>query len=359
MPKTNILTSHYQLDSLPAFQKRINHFLDDYFTTEIHNAQQIDSHYRDLWQVMYEVTQAGGKRLRPYLVLLGYATAGGEDFLDILAVAAAQELLHQCLLIHDDIIDRDDIRHGVLNVTGRFKKIYQHADQAHYASSAAILAGDLLLSGSYQLVNESSYDPKIKAHIVRRMGEAMYSVGAGELLDTESAMQPIGSTDAIKIARLKTASYSFVIPLLCGAELVSANPITMAALREFGENLGIAYQLKDDLLGIFGNEQRTGKSSSNDIREGKHTLIMQLAIERAGKAESQILQRELGNQHISTAKLEQIKAIVVDCGAQHIVLQKIDDYLGRAQSAIEVLSMSPQLRVEFDVLIARLRERTA
>jgi geranylgeranyl pyrophosphate synthase len=308
---------------------------------------------------MYEVTQAGGKRLRPYLVLLGYAAAGGEAFSELIPAAAAQELLHQCLLIHDDIIDRDDIRHGVLNVTGRFKQIYHHADQAHYANSAAILAGDLLLSGVYQMVNESTHEASIKARIMQRIGEAMYSVGAGELLDTESAMMPIGDTDALKIARLKTASYSFVIPLLCGAEQANANSTTMAGLREFGENLGIAYQLKDDLLGVFGDEQQTGKSSSGDIREGKHTLLMQLAVQRATKAESQILQAVLGNPQAAPATIDHVRAIVLSSGAQDIVLQKIDDYLKRATQATKTFSMSPQLSAAFEMLLTQLHRRTA
>ena len=134
--------------------------LNDYFERSIHAATAIDPSYRQLWETLYGLIRSGGKRLRPQMTILAYETFGGKDAELIIPIAAAQELLHFSLLIHDDVIDRDYTRYGTQNVAGTYKTIYSrfltdNTDKVHFAHSAAILAGDLMLSGAHELISAS------------------------------------------------------------------------------------------------------------------------------------------------------------------------------------------------------------
>jgi geranylgeranyl pyrophosphate synthase len=336
---------------------KVDIVIEQYFETETKNAQAIDGSYGDLWRAMKQATLAGGKRLRPYLLLLGYSIVGGADFESILSVAAAQELLHQCLLIHDDIIDRDLIRHGELNVSGLMKQKYARymSKPGHHSNGAAILAGDLLLSGAYQMVAHSSIKSDAKIKTITRMGEAVFRVGGGELLDSESVIRPLLETDVLKVAELKTASYSFVIPLVCGAELAQATAKEIAYLREFGESLGIAFQLRDDVAGMFGTKKETGKSTLSDIREGKHTLLLQYASIHASTKQQSILSGAVGNPRLTHALADKVKQIVIETGSLNEVEAVIKKFALRAEKAINKLQISPASHAELTALIVRVK----
>jgi geranylgeranyl pyrophosphate synthase len=313
---------------------KVDIVIEQYFETETKNAQAIDGSYGDLWRAMKQATLAGGKRLRPYLLLLGYSIVGGADFESILSVAAAQELLHQCLLIHDDIIDRDLIRHGELNVSGLMKQKYARymSKPGHHSNGAAILAGDLLLSGAYQMVAHSSIKSDAKIKTITRMGEAVFRVGGGELLDSES-----------------------VIRLVCGAELAQATAKEIAYLREFGESLGIAFQLRDDVAGMFGTKKETGKSTLSDIREGKHTLLLQYASIHASTKQQSILSGAVGNPRLTHALADKVKQIVIETGSLNEVEAVIKKFALRAEKAINKLQISPASHAELTALIVRVK----
>ncbi len=155
------------------------------------------------------------------------------------------------------------------------------------------------------------------------MHKGIFEVAGGELLDVESTFRKNGDISALKIACHKTASYSFVLPMLVGATMAEASEKRLLALRTFAESLGIAYQLKDDLLGIFGAEAETGKSTKSDIREGKHTYMVECFIELATKTQRIQFDSIFKKNKLTIAECNQFKTLLLESGAKQLVEEKI------------------------------------
>jgi geranylgeranyl diphosphate synthase type II len=250
--------------------------------------------------------------------------------------AAAVEMLHIALLIHDDIIDRDSTRHGQLNLSGRYQVVYKGEDAreaAHYADGAAMLAGDLGISAAYQLLLSSSFSPEKQVAAMRLLGDAIFDVAGGQLLDMEASLQDIQKPDSLKIAQLKTSSYSFVAPLAIGATLAGASAQTLQALAEYGDALGIAFQLADDILGLFGNESVTGKSTTTDVAEGKPTFLMQQAVARSSATDRAELLELLGDHSLTSLQLQRARKLVRQSGALEETERRIASYAEAAHAA--------------------------
>ncbi len=335
--------------------------LSSYFKDQLSRADQHFSHHR-LWENYQTVIMAGGKRLRPYLVVLGYLAGGGTYNEAIIDVATAWELLHQAMLIHDDIIDRDYIRRGVSNVSGLYRRQYKvpsdHTiDVGHYADSAALLAGDLGISGAYQLMINSDFPAEKKLLITQTFGRAIERVVMGELQDTEAALEPIGTANARLIAELKTASYSFVGPLVSGAQLAGVNEVTIAQFEKFGDALGIAFQLRDDWLGLFGDSLATGKSIDSDVQEGKQTLLVEYAYERATSVQKKILEHIVGKLDATPEEVDEVREIVTASGGKAAVEALIDQYTHAAQTTLHAMAIDSDAKTMLDALSERLLQR--
>jgi geranylgeranyl pyrophosphate synthase len=333
----------------------VDRFLKTFFAQKIKQSRAIDDNYTVLWQALRDVTLAGGKRFRPYLLLLFYEGYGGQDYESVLPVAAAQELLHTSLLIHDDIIDKDYVRHGEPNVAGIFKDYYQQfplsGDTAHYANSAALLGGNLLLASAYDLTTAANLNATTKLSVLQELSRSIFTVYGGEMLDMESVMQPFEAVDSLRIAELKTAYYSCIAPALTGAALAGAGKSEHAQLKAFGTALGIAYQLVDDLLGVFGDEAVTGKSSLSDIREGKRTFLMAQALALAGRPEQKILAASLGKTTLTAAEADQVRTIVTNSGARQATITQITAYAAQARASLEKLPITGDAKQALEQLI--------
>lgn len=340
---------------------RINHTIDAFFERNIVQAGSVSPYYTLLWQDMHRLIRSGGKRLRPRMVLRSYRAFGGNDSDSILPVAAAQELLHLSLLIHDDIIDRDYIRYGVDNITGQYEKqhyasVLDDKDRLHYAQSAALLAGDMLLSGSYQLMLEARIDPVSVLEIQKIHSHSIFEVAGGELIDTESAFRPLDSIDAKTVALYKTASYTFTGPLLIGAVLADVPSKDMIHLKDFAQNLGIAYQLRDDIIGVFGDEKEIGKTTIGDIREGKHTYMVEQFVKLAGGEDRAFFKLYFGDKEIQKSEVDAIKALFVSSGALQRTEDAIIEYAMSARNALTRISSHDDMN-ELLELVSIVTER--
>jgi geranylgeranyl pyrophosphate synthase len=334
----------------------VDAFLAPFLHQLTENARRINPHYETLWQDIHTLYAAGGKRLRSYMTLLTYQAYSGLSPETVLPAAASQELLHIAMLIHDDIIDRDVIRYGVKNVTQQYLDHYQELipnahDRRHYAESAAILAGDLLISQAYDLVAETKVDAALIIKAQRLLSKAMFQVIGGELLDTEAAFRGLDSADPLIIAEQKTASYSFVSPLLMGATLAQASPIQHNILRTLGEQLGIAYQLRDDLLGVFGSSSKTGKSVDGDIKEGKRTLLIEAFRRLATEAQTNEFNTVFGRQDASPKDIDRIKVLLTESGAKASIEKLITEYQEYAHNLLQSLDIDNQYHDAFGQLI--------
>lgn len=340
---------------------KVESILSRYCQKNIEDADKVGSGYVELWREINYLLEAGGKRIRPYLVCLAYRAYGGTDEDNILQVACAWELLHACLLIHDDIIDRDTVRHHKLNIAGKYQENYKkliNKDSEHYSMSAALLAGDIILSSSYDIVNKSSFSDDKKVIVQSEIHSALFSECGGELLDVESVLYPIHSSDPISIAQYKTAAYSFQSPLVCGARVASASEGEVRKLDSIGLEVGIAFQLRDDLLGVFGEEGKTGKSNRTDINEKKRTLLVveaqrALPTERAERLEALYNV----NRPISVPEAEEVVELIKQSGAAEVIEEEIADRTKRARAAVDSLDVSDEFKAEIIKLIDKIEVR--
>ena len=231
-----------------------------------------------LWERIGEGLE-GGKRLRPLLAFHSYAAFGGTDPEGIATLGASLELLHGALLVHDDVIDRDFVRRGRPNIAGLYRldaaaRGLPEPEARHLGSSVAVIAGDLLLAGAFRLADHASEEPEVRARITDVMHAAVSDAAAGELDDVLMAHSS-GHTidDVLEMEQLKTAAYSFAAPLRLGAILAGAPTERAEDVARVGMLVGTAYQVIDDVLGTFGDEQQTGKPVTSDLREGKLTVL--------------------------------------------------------------------------------------
>jgi geranylgeranyl pyrophosphate synthase len=311
-----------------------------------------------MWTDIKHVIDAGGKRMRPYLAMVGY----GEYSERMIPVAAAQELLHVAILIHDDIIDRDTVRHGTENVTGRYinryNKLLSDGDARHYADGSSILAGDLLISEAYQAINSSDFDSDTKQRVITRFHQALFDVVGGELLDVEAAFDSSQPIDPLLIANFKTSSYSFIGPLLAGAYCRGAGQTTIDLLTTYGEHVGIAFQFQDDLLGIFGDSSETGKSVVTDLCEGKATYLIDLYKKTLSDQDRASFDSVFGNKNATEQDLLELKQRIAYSSAPADVEQRVEHHFQAALEAAEQLTSEFQ-RVELRYVVDALRGRKA
>lgn len=343
--------------TLPRAKELTEAYLERYFADSFERASLLDPSFGNLWKSAEKLFRSGGKRIRPYVALLSYqAYAKTDDIAAIIPAAAAQEILHLAMLMHDDIIDRDQMRYGTANVSGQYESIYADRitgdrDRRHYADSAALLAGDLLLSDAYKLLADCLVDPAAVLTAQRVLNEAIFTVIGGELLDTEASFNDKALVRPLDIARFKTASYSFVSPLVMGAGLAGASESEIVKLTDIGLKLGTAYQLQDDMLGMFGQSEVTGKSSIGDLVENKYTYLIQIFYDKASDEQKRAYEAIAGKSDLEPEDYETAKRLLVDSGAQQTVAGYIDELCDELVHNIELLSIHASFKSSLAALL--------
>ncbi|MGP3536126.1 polyprenyl synthetase family protein [Microbacterium sp. RD1] len=271
----------------PATREAIDRAIGEALTRIRTRMGQLDASATALGAAIHHAAE-GGKRFRPTLVVAAYESLGGSrDAGAVYPVAAAFELLHTAFVVHDDVIDHDIERRGVPNVGGEFRVRGRTlgADEkgaALLGDAAAILAGDLLLHEAIRLVALADVPAETRADLLALVDDAVVVSAAGELADVENAVAAEHgvASDAILVATAnKTAVYSFSAPLVAGALLAGAPGTTRTTLSRVGGQLGLAFQLVDDLIGAFGAADVAGRGEGGDLREAKRTPLIALARE--------------------------------------------------------------------------------
>ena len=295
--------------------------------------------------------ERGGKRLRPYLAYVSYAGYGGSDISQAVDIGVALELTHLFLLIHDDIIDQDTVRYGGPNLTGVYKerlgKRLSSLLARQAAEGAALLGGDVSFMLAQRTVQESGLNASLETEVLRLLNRMTLDVAAGELLDLILPLESDGSltfeqVEAIYVS--KTAGYSVVVPLQLGNLLAGGSETERQALARFGTPLGVAYQIQDDILGMFGDEAKLGKSNLSDMRQGKHTPLYVHAMEHASAAQINVLHNAYGSAEAGTAELAAVRGVMVESGALERTQDMMRDYAGQARAALASLSLSHEAR---------------
>lgn len=345
--------------------RSVNTELERFYTNQQRNAQTMHPSYGELWRQLHDLHMSGGKRLRPYLTLLAYQAYTTRSVETIIPVAAAQELLHFAMLIHDDIIDRDTMRYGTDNMIGRYELVYapvlkQPDERRHFANSAALLAGDLCLVGAFDVSANAELNAEQHMLVRRTLWQQVATVVGGELLDTEAAFRNAADTaDAATINRYKTADYTCVRPLVLGAELAGASQTDLQLLEQLGTHLGIAFQLADDLLGVYGDSPVTGKPVGADIREGKRTYLVEQALHYANNVQQERLHILHGKVDITPVEVVEFCQLLEETGAVAAAHEQIADHRRAADGCIDALSIAPDFAEKFHMIAQFIVERKA
>jgi geranylgeranyl diphosphate synthase, type I len=291
----------------------------------------------------------GGKRLRPAFCYWGWRAAGGPDCPQIYTAAAALELLHASALVHDDVMDASDTRRGRPAVHRQFASRLAQAgfgDGADaFGAGAAILIGDVLLSWTDELYHSSGLPPEVLQRGQPVLDAMRTEVAAGQYLDLVNQVTRSDSVDsAMRVVRYKTAKYTIERPLHLGAAMAGAGDVVAAVCTDYGIPLGTAFQLRDDILGIFGDPAITGKPVTGDISEGKRTVLMALATERANSAQLRVLDRYVGDHRLTEAGAAEVRAVITDTGALDECETLIDASVKEATAALDGALITAEAR---------------
>ena len=294
---------------MEKFLKTFEPYAAKYFEKKTSEVKKYDplivQFYRDLADF-----SAGGKRLRAFLVFLGYEIGSSRQartINSILPICLAVEILHSFLLIHDDIADNSSLRRGKPTIHKRYEKLYGE----HYGKSQAIILGDIACFEAFDLVNKSDLDEKVKIAVQGEIIKVLLETGYGEALDILNSQRKVKLRDVLKVTDLKTSRYSFVGPLTVGAVLGGVSGGKIQALEQYGLKIGLAYQMKDDILGVFGDEKKIGKSVLSDMREGKNTVLIEKTRERVSGG----MIANWGNKKARKKELANVGEVIVDSGA--------------------------------------------
>lgn len=340
----------------------VNDVLTSFFARSKNRAEAMHPDYRTLWEHL-EASTAGGKRFRPRLVMTVYGLLGGTERTTAATVAASFELLHTALIVHDDVVDRDFTRRGVPNVSGTYRNRAaaegNSPERAEHAGlSVGIIAGDLALSNAYRLLGEVDTDLATRQRLSDLLDEAIFASAAGELLDVLAPLDPTPQAvdEVLDMARLKTAVYSFEAPLQAGAVLAGAEERLVNALAEFGRCLGTAYQVADDLIGVFGDESRTGKVGWGDLREGKRTALISHA---AQQPQWPRIAELMGSPELTASGATEVRELLIESGARDRAMQLVSDLVDRSHQSLLDPSVPQALRDSLaplsDVVTERVR----
>ncbi|WP_082600717.1 polyprenyl synthetase family protein [Nocardioides aquaticus] len=296
----------------------------------------VTAQHARLWAALALATE-GGKRFRPALVVAAHDALGGRRTAAALEVGAAVELLHTAFVIHDDVIDGDDVRRGRPNVSGTFRALALESgaspeDAVDLGRTAGILAGDLALAAAIRAVATCGAPTAVVGRLLDLFDAALHTTAAGELADVELSIgtAPSSLGGSLAMAEQKTGAYSFELPLQAGALLAGADDSTVADLGDAGRSLGIAFQLVDDLLGVFGDPGRTGKSATSDLRTRKQTPLLVHA--RSTPEWGQIL-GHVGRE-LDDRELDEVRDLLVRSGSRHYVEGLVEAHLAAARDVL-------------------------
>lgn len=310
---------------------------------------------------------AGGKRIRPRFCYWGWRAAGGADRHEAVTAAAALELLHASALIHDDIMDGSDLRRGAPTVHRRFGAAHAanawRGEPERYGTAAAIVLGDLCLAWCDEMFDTCGLAPDRVAAAKPLLHLMRTEVMAGQYLDLLEQARDLDVPDptarARTVIRYKSAKYTVERPLHIGATLAGAGAELLPALSAYGLPLGEAFQLRDDVLGVFGDPATTGKPAGDDLREGKRTVLVALAMRRADAAGQAALRRGLGDPGLDRSGVAELADVIASSGALAEAERRISGLTERALDAIDATPITPDARHALRDLAAAATARTS
>jgi geranylgeranyl diphosphate synthase type I len=338
-----------------GLRPRVDKALAAFLADQRDRLVRIDPALGEMSDAMDEFVLGGGKRLRPAFAYWGYRGAGGIDSDSIVTAAASLELVQASALIHDDLMDRSDTRRGEPSIHRRFERLHVDAGwrggAGGFGDSAAVLLGDLALVWSDELLHSSGFGLAELERARPVFDEMRTELTVGQYLDVLTQATADTSLErAGKVARFKSAKYTVERPLLLGAALAGAPASVSVAYSAFGLPLGEAFQLRDDVLGVFGDPAQTGKPAGDDLREGKRTYLVAAAfaaLDTSGRAE---LDAALGSPGLDAAGVARLRTLIRSSGALDATERRIAELMTPALAALDAADIDEEARTVLRLL---------
>ncbi|GGN03804.1 geranylgeranyl diphosphate synthase type I [Actinoplanes campanulatus] len=338
-----------------GLRPRVDKALSGFLATQRAHLLEIDTALAEVADAVSAFVLGGGKRLRPAFAYWGFRGAGGADSDEVVAAVSALELVQASALIHDDLMDRSDTRRGEPSVHRRFELLHTaegwRGAAAGFGDSAALLLGDLAMVWSDELLHSSGMALADLARARPVFDQMRTEVTVGQYLDVLT--QATGDTSlerAGKVARFKSAKYTVERPLLLGAALAGGGPEVFASYAAFGLPLGEAFQMRDDVLGVYGDPAQTGKPAGDDLREGKRTYLVAAAYQAVDEATRQYLESALGDPALDDTGVERLRTIIREAGALAATESRIETLTTEALTALAEAPIEDEARTVLHAL---------
>ncbi|MEV4239379.1 MULTISPECIES: polyprenyl synthetase family protein [unclassified Nocardia] len=362
-------TNHTPAPGTPGFVAAVEDALKAFFLTRRPIVEPLGPVFIQAADALELFVLRGGKRTRPAFAWTGWLGAGGDPTdphaAAVLNACAALELVQACALVHDDIIDSSRTRRRFPTVHVDFEQRHRDhgwaGDAEHFGTSVAILVGDLALAWADDMVHTAGLDAAALGRFAPVWALMRTEVLGGQLLDIHGESAGDESVAAaLRINRYKTAAYTVERPLHLGAALADADPQLIEAYRTFGTDIGIAFQLRDDLLGVFGDPAVTGKPSGDDLREGKRTVLVAEALQRADAtdpAAADLLRTSIGT-NLTTDQVERLRTVITELGAVDEVERRITELTEQGLAALASSTATPDAKERLRAMALAATSRT-
>lgn len=326
-------------DKLIELSTSISKEVVHYIKNEINASEEVSSKLKSFIPRLAKVSE-GGKRLRGGFVLMSYKMFGGKNK-DIIKVAAAVEIMQTSMLVFDDVMDKADTRRGVPTIHKLYEEDFEKTlpqEALHIGNSMAICHGIMTESLSPKIILETSFSDKQKVAVLHHLLNTITLVSYGQAFDLlTEVLDDISAEDTLQVHRYKTATYTYENPLHVGAILAGASEEELKLLTDYAMPAGIAFQIQDDILGMFGDERKVGKPTISDLKEGKKTLLILKALEKASKKEKEIINNALGNENVTDEQHNAVKEIIESTGSLRYSKDLAEKYVKKALEVVEEL----------------------
>lgn len=352
------------LATLHDLRREIDRAIEDYFTSGVENILPENAkHSKDAFKKLKEFSMRPGKRIRGALCVIAYEAQGGKNHSAAIQAAVAMELVQNYLLIVDDVMDRSAMRRGGPTVHVQYSNDLKNTDlpdekNDHVSNMLGINVGLLSQHLAAKLMLDVKEEPPRVQKANSNMHQNIFITGCGQIEDLFGDM--VGgenTTDITMIHRLKTSYYTFINPLQTGALLAGAEDNVLQAIEDFGVPAGIAFQLYDDIIGLFGDDTVTGKSVVDDLREGKMTLMVQHSLANGTKEDIKMIRSVLGNPDASPDQHKLVKNILQKNGSVSYTKDQALEYADQARHLIDELGWPDQSRLFLKTIIDYITKR--
>lgn len=365
MPNSDTDTSQLLKDQILQIKRDIDRELALFFDHKIAEAGRIDTQYKRLLNETKKLALRGGKRLRPFMVWLGWQLGGGKErqYDQCIQLGLAWEVYHVSALILDDVMDRDTHRHGGLNINGVYEKALRRSHTPEEASqhgvNAAIMSGVGTMYLSLEVLRSIQVEPELLIQLEDHFLKMHFRLVGGQFLEDQAVLaRSLKPRQIRQIYLHKSASYSLISPLQSGAMLASANRTILDVLDTYGQHAGVAFQIVDDLLGVFGSSRQIGKTNTSDIEEGKKTLLMHYGYTFADATQKTILDKFVGKANLTAVELKQVRRVLTENGAKAKTMFIAQAEARAAKHAFGKLALPGNLPELFSAVTDYLVERS-